>query len=179
MQQQKERSRKGSDFKVIENEIKWKSEATNNVSYFIGYSDISTDTKILNYRKNDANNYEIILENTPFYAESGGQIGDTGYIKNDKIIFEVKDTQKNDSYISHFGFLKKGNIKLKDKVKATVDNERRLKIRANHTATHLLYESLKQILGNHVQQAGSLVAQDKLRFDLTHYEKFPTSRFLK
>ena len=171
MEQQKERSRKGSDFKIIENEIKWKSNATNNISCFIGYSDISTDTKILNYRKINADNYEIILENTPFYAESGGQIGDTGYIKNDKILFEVKDTQKNDSYISHFGSLKNGNIKIKDKVKATVDNERRLQIRANHTATHLLHESLKQILGNHVQQAGSLVSYDKLRFDLTHYEK--------
>ena len=176
---QKERSRKGSDFKVFENEIKWKSDATNNASYFIGYSNISTETKILNYRKIDADYYEVILENTPFYAESGGQIGDTGYIKNNKIYFEVKDTQKNDNCISHLGFLKKGNFKLKDKVEAAVDNEKRLQIRANHTATHLLHESLKQILGNHVQQAGSLVSSEKLRFDLTHYEKISNKEISK
>ena len=176
---QKERSRKGSDFKVFENEIKWKSDATNNASYFIGYSNISTETKILNYRKIDADYYEVILENTPFYAESGGQIGDTGYIKNNKIYFEVKDTQKNDNCISHLGFLKKGNFNLKDKVEAAVDNEKRLQIRANHTATHLLHESLKQILGNHVQQAGSLVSSEKLRFDLTHYEKISNKEISK
>ena len=168
---QKDRSRKDSDFKVSENEVKWESETIENASNFIGYSNIATETIITNYRKIDVNNYEIILENTPFYAESGGQVGDTGYIKNEKMLFEVKDTQKNDDYISHFGFLKNGSLTFKDKVKAKVDSERRLRIRSNHTATHLLHESLKQILGNHVQQAGSLVSSDKLRFDLTHYEK--------
>ena len=168
---QKDRSRKDSDFKVSENEVKWESETIENASNFIGYSNIATETIITNYRKIDVNNYEIILENTPFYAESGGQVGDTGYIKNEKMLFEVKDTQKNDDYISHYGFLKNGSLTFKDKVKAKVDSERRLRIRSNHTATHLLHESLKQILGNHVQQAGSLVSSDKLRFDLTHYEK--------
>ena len=112
----------------------------------------------------------VILSSTPFYAEAGGQIGDTGIIVAGSEIFRVDDTQRSGKAIVHFGAVEEGNVKLGDKVDATVDAERRQAIRLNHSATHLMHAALRHVLGEHVTQKGSLVAPDRLRFDFSHYE---------
>jgi len=110
----------------------------------------------------------VILSATPFYAESGGQIGDTGLLENEKASFSVINTKKSGSAIVHFGSVLKGIIKIGDEIDAQIDAERRQAIRLNHSATHLMHAALKQVLGEHVQQKGSLVAPDRLRFDFSH-----------
>ncbi|MDI6732518.1 MAG: alanine--tRNA ligase [Planctomycetota bacterium] len=107
----------------------------------------------------------IITDHSPFYPESGGQCADTGYLKTDDTIFEVTDTQKAEKYILHIGKLKQGCLKTGMKIKAEVSPERREMIAANHTATHLLHYALRSILGPTVEQSGSLVLSDRLRFD--------------
>ena len=110
----------------------------------------------------------IILDQTPFYAESGGQIGDRGYLKNKEIEFEVRHTQKAGNAIAHVGLLKKGILNLGDQVEAIVDKNFRQAVACNHSATHLLHSALRVLLGKHVQQKGSLVTDERLRFDFTH-----------
>ncbi|WP_455474942.1 alanine--tRNA ligase [Bartonella sp. B30(2025)] len=111
----------------------------------------------------------IVVNQTPFYGESGGQIGDSGIISNECFVFEVHDTQKKGNGIFvHIGEVKSGQAKISDCVELTVDIVRRKKIRANHSATHLLHEALRQVLGTHVVQKGSLVTPDRLRFDFSH-----------
>jgi alanyl-tRNA synthetase len=179
MEKQKARSRSQSEFKVSEDNIDWVSIDKKIKYSFIGYSESSSKSKIIKYRNLSDDKYEIILDSTPFYAESGGQVGDIGYIENDNLKLKVLDTQKIDECITHICILERGEIKLNEKVEAMIDTERRLKIRSNHTATHLLHESLKQVLGEHVQQSGSLVNDKKLRFDLTHYEKITQNQIEK
>jgi alanyl-tRNA synthetase len=111
---------------------------------------------------------EVILDRTPFYAESGGQVGDTGELGNVAAKFKVADTQKRGGVFSHIGRLEQGAIAVGDKLAAKVDAPRRKAIMANHTATHLLHAALRRVLGTHVQQKGSLVAPDRLRFDFSH-----------
>ena len=110
----------------------------------------------------------IVLNQTPFYAESGGQIGDTGIFKNDTGIFEVQDTKKSGGAFVHQGIVTMGNLKVTQNVEATVQAEIRAATARNHSATHLLHAALRQILGSHVQQKGSLVASDVLRFDFAN-----------
>jgi alanyl-tRNA synthetase len=113
---------------------------------------------------------EVILESTPFYAESGGQIGDTGVLESETALLKVLDTYSPVSGVSvHRVKVERGSLKVGDKVAALVDSERRRRIMLNHTATHLLHAALREVLGPHVKQAGSLVAPDRLRFDFTHY----------
>ena len=112
----------------------------------------------------------VVLAATPFYAESGGQIGDTGILVNDGMLFSVTDTQKSGDAIVHYGQVEEGDIKVGDSVEAIVDAERRQAIRLNHSATHLMHAALREVLGEHVQQKGSLVAPDRLRFDFSHLE---------
>ncbi len=112
----------------------------------------------------------IVLDATPFYAESGGQIGDQGLIEIDGSEFEVNDTQKQGKAHIHIGKLKKGKLTVGEQVSATVNENRRSDIVRNHSATHLLHAALRQILGEHVEQKGSLVALDRLRFDFSHTE---------
>lgn len=110
----------------------------------------------------------IVLNQTPFYAESGGQIGDTGLFKNDTGIFEVQDTKKSGGAFVHQGIVTMGNLKVTQNVEATVKADIRAATARNHSATHLLHAALRQILGSHVQQKGSLVASDVLRFDFAN-----------
>jgi alanyl-tRNA synthetase len=111
---------------------------------------------------------QVVLNHTPFYAESGGQIGDTGVLLGANARFTVRDTQKIGASFAHVGVLEKGELRIGDAVDAKVDQERRNAIALNHSATHLLHAALRTILGKHVEQKGSLVAADRLRFDFAH-----------
>ncbi len=112
----------------------------------------------------------VILDQTPFYAESGGQVGDRGRLESSSARFEVHDTQKQGGVFTHAGNVTEGVLRVKDTVNAYVDSERRQSIILNHSGTHLLHAALRTVLGDHVQQKGSLVEPERLRFDFAHYE---------
>ncbi|MCK4385998.1 MAG: alanine--tRNA ligase, partial [candidate division Zixibacteria bacterium] len=137
-------------------------------SNFVGYEKNEEKAKVLH----SPNKNMLILDHTPFYAEAGGQIGDTGVISADNFEFKVEDTKKEGDAIIHKGIVTRGKINdvLDKKVIAKVDVKRRNSIRRNHTATHLLHKALRETLGEHVHQSGSLVAPDRLRFDFTHFK---------
>ena len=145
---------------------------------FFAYKKYETKAKILKIvcgntqlkKVSKGQDAKIILDASCFYAESGGQVGDTGKIVKGKNVFEVTDTQKFDQVIVHSGILKEGSLKVGDEVLAQVNIERRLAIARNHTATHLLQAALRKILGKHVKQQGSLVGEERLRFDFTHFK---------
>ncbi len=146
-------------------------------SEFLGYETDQAEGIILSLLKDNKEVNElsendegiIILNQTPFYGESGGQVGDTGEIISGNFKFEITDVQKKlgDLFV-HYGKVKSGSIKIKDNVELKIDIDRRNNIRAYHSATHLLHESLRRVLGTHVTQKGSLVAPDRLRFDFSH-----------
>ncbi|RMA95995.1 alanine--tRNA ligase [Hydrogenothermus marinus] len=181
LEEQKERARKS-----------WKSQAKEvkpiyielknlfGENQFVGYEHLETDdSKVLAILKEDkttdilkeGEEGEIILDKTPFYAEKGGQVGDKGIIEAEGGLFEVYDTQTPvDGLIVHKGKVVYGNIKTNDVVLAKVDKKLRQNTMRHHTATHLLHAALRNILGDHVKQAGSLVSPDILRFDFTHFE---------
>ncbi|HAU8265699.1 TPA: alanine--tRNA ligase [Kluyvera intermedia] len=117
----------------------------------------------------------VILDQTPFYAESGGQVGDKGELKGNGFTFAVNDTQKYGQAIGHLGRVTAGSLKVGDGVKAEVDEARRLRIRLNHSATHLMHAALREVLGTHVAQKGSLVNDKALRFDFSHFEAMKPS----
>ncbi|OGX54681.1 MAG: alanine--tRNA ligase [Omnitrophica WOR_2 bacterium RIFOXYA12_FULL_38_10] len=129
---------------------------------------VSGNQKVTEVSKGDE--VMVILDKSPFYAESGGQIGDTGFIKNPTGSIKVKDTQKIDDIFLHIGTVEEGLFKVNETITAEIDIERRLSIMRNHTATHLLQNALREALGKHVQQQGSYVSQDRLRFDFTHHK---------
>lgn len=113
----------------------------------------------------------IVVDKTPFYAEMGGQVGDKGTIENDNVLIEISDcTNFGGNKILHHGIVKKGQVRVNDSVILKIDEDERLSIARNHTATHILHKALKEILGNHIEQAGSLVSKNRLRFDFTHFE---------
>ncbi|MEK6409315.1 MAG: alanine--tRNA ligase [Acidobacteriota bacterium] len=113
---------------------------------------------------------EVILDRTPFYSEAGGQIGDTGNFEGESVLAEVEDTYSVvPGYHLHKTKVEQGELRVGDRINVRVDAERRRRIKANHTGTHLLHAALREVLGPHVKQAGSLVAPDRLRFDFTHY----------
>jgi alanyl-tRNA synthetase len=113
---------------------------------------------------------QVVLKNTPFYAESGGPVGDTGQLVNAENIFKVNDTQKQGNVFIHNGVMKSGSIKAGDALSAQVTEDRRQAIVLNHSATHLMHKALREVLGEHVEQKGSLVTADHLRFDFSHTE---------
>lgn len=117
----------------------------------------------------------VVLDQTPFYAESGGQVGDKGELKGNGFTFTVSDTQKYGQAIGHLGKVAAGSLKVGDGVKAEVDEARRLRIRLNHSATHLMHAALRDVLGTHVAQKGSLVNDKALRFDFSHFEAMKPS----
>ena len=139
---------------------------------FVGYTETQSTTKALRYREVKQKNktqYQIVLETTPFYAESGGQVGDTGYMQFGEEKIEVVDTKKENDLIVHF--TKKLPASLEGEVKAVVNESKRRLTENNHSATHLLHAALRQVLGDHVQQKGSLVNDKMLRFDFSHFAK--------
>ena len=121
----------------------------------------------------------IVLDSTPFYGESGGQVGDKGKLSAKGLEIEVLDTQKIGNFHLHISKIKKGSINLNDRVKAEINTERRRAIVSNHSATHLMHSALRNILGEHVQQKGSLVNEEKLRFDFSHKQKLSESEIVK
>ena len=149
-------------------------------SKFLGYSTLSTDAFITGiYRDNQPilelcvnENATVILNQTPFYGESGGQVGDVGEIRTfSGLLFQVFDTKKVGGSILHIGRMIKGQYRMGDSVRALVNNNKRMMISANHSATHLLHSALRQVIGIHIKQEGSLVEPDKLRFDFSHTSK--------
>ena len=172
MQEQIARGRSASQFSVDYSEqvnLPGKTE-------FIGYDHSDTNATILGiYAENNAvdeikegDQVGIILDKTVFYAESGGQVGDTGIIETETSLFNVVDCKKVGTHFMHFGHLKHGAISRGDKVKLEIDTERRQSITCNHSATHLLHEALRLVLGDHVEQRGSMVDGDRFRFDFSH-----------
>jgi alanyl-tRNA synthetase len=170
MKNQKELAKSGQKFEMDNLDLKWNLETKSSHSIFVGYENESISSKIINHAES-GDEIIIILENTPFYSESGGQIGDKGLIKNDDFSAIVNDTQKNGDYILHICTLTNGTIGDNLSVDCMIDVDRRNNIKVNHTATHLLHQSLKDVLGSHVNQAGSLVHPEYLRFDITHPNK--------
>ena len=172
MQEQIARGRSASQFSVDYSEqvnLPGKTE-------FIGYDHSDTNATVLGiYAENNAvdeikegDQVGIILDKTVFYAESGGQVGDTGIIETETSLFNVVDCKKVGTHFMHFGHLKHGAISTGDKVKVEIDTERRQSITCNHSATHLLHEALRLVLGDHVEQRGSMVDGDRFRFDFSH-----------
>ena len=174
MLKQKERARSSSSFSSVLPE----SLSIEGSTEFIGYDQTNSNTKILELinsskeTKSDILTEDeegvVILEQTPFYAESGGQIGDKGTISGKGFKFDVLDTLKIGDHHGHFGIVKEGELKINSRVNAHIDEEFRERIVPNHSATHLLQAALKQILGDHIEQKGSLVQENRLRFDFSH-----------
>jgi alanyl-tRNA synthetase len=180
MQAQRETSRAGGAFKdTARNRAETYVQAATQKTEFLGYETISADGHVLALigpdgiiEEADAGQaIEVILDRTPFYGESGGQIGDTGHIRTETGVIDIDDTVKpsRDIYV-HRGVVAEGFIRAGETVTATVDGSRRRAIQRNHTATHLLHKALRVVLGDETHQAGSLVAPDRLRFDFTSLE---------
>lgn len=174
MQKQREQSQSASHFEVDYSA----SGQLAAVSTFQGYEHDQCQSKVINILRDGKEidhltpgiQAAIILRDTPFYAESGGQVGDRGQLVGEHVIFRVNDTQKLGQAIVHYGELTKGELHTGQTLKAEVDKSRRDAIRLNHSATHLLHAALKTIVGKHVQQKGSLVDAERARFDFSHYE---------
>jgi alanyl-tRNA synthetase len=147
------------------------------ITEFRGYESFQTNSVVnalIEYNSlveevNEGEEVEVILNQSPFYGESGGQVGDLGVIQSDNMKVEIKNTRKINGLLIHAGIVKKGTVRRGMAVQAAVDEERRKSIMRNHTATHLLHAALKDVLGDHIKQAGSLVAPGRLRFDFTHF----------
>ena len=169
MAQQKKRAKAAGKFTAEASKLKWVHISKSSDSDFKGYETLSTQSQIRRYAHQD-DKILVVLDKTPFYAESGGQLGDTGTIQGKGISLEVLDVTKDGDSFIHIctGSIDK---KVDGKVECEVGYDRRQNIKKNHTATHLMHRALKMVLGDHVHQAGSLVHPDYLRFDLTHFEK--------
>jgi len=182
MQKQKERARSSSNFNsIIPESLDIRGETD-----FLGYESYSSTSNVIEIISNSSFQEEInegeealiLLDQTPFYAESGGQVGDTGLIKSNNSIFEVYDTQKKGDHFLHLGHVKSGSIKKSDSVVAEINSEQRNRIKGNHSATHLLHAALREVLGDHVEQKGSLVEESRLRFDFAHNSSIDTEDIL-
>jgi alanyl-tRNA synthetase len=176
MQKQKERSRAAT---AIDTED-WIVVNEGNTNEFVGYASLETEANVLRYRKVKAKGkeaYQIVLDKTPFYAESGGQVGDTGelMIQNEKV--KIVDTKKENDLIIHFA--EKLPTAFYGKVIAKVDATKRKHTAIHHSATHLLHAALRKVLGTHVAQKGSLVNADYLRFDFSHFSKMTDEEIKK
>ncbi|MCO6524860.1 MAG: alanine--tRNA ligase, partial [Candidatus Schmidhempelia sp.] len=180
MEMQRQRARESSNFSLDYNKVIKLDEVTD----FIGYTEVESDSQVIAIFKDDKavdditapDEAVIILNKTPFYGESGGQVGDKGVLSSNTFKFNVKDSQKYGQSIGHIGFLEKGSIRVGDTLKAFIDLAVREKVKLNHSATHLLQAALQKVLGPHVHQKGSLVTPDYLRFDFSHTEALSTEQ---
>lgn len=168
MKKQKQRSKSASTFKNYD----WVVLEEDQQEEFVGYDFIKTQIKITQYRKvenKEGEFYQLVFQVTPFYAESGGQVGDTGFIENINEKIEILNTKKENNLIVHI--VKELPKYPEFPFQAIVNSKRRQQITQNHSATHLLHEALREVLGNHVEQKGSYVGPDYLRFDFSHFNK--------
>ena len=169
MQEQKERARNAAAIDAGD----WQVVNDGSAVRFVGYDTLECTTEILRYREvkqKNATFYQVVLSETPFYAEMGGQVGDKGFlIATDGTKYEVFDTKRENNLAIHL--MKKLPATLEGDFRAVVDEERRHRIEANHSATHLLHEALREVLGSHVEQKGSFVSDEVLRFDFAHFAK--------
>ena len=168
MQQQKNRSRAAG---TVDTED-WITLLETGLHEFVGYDSLEIKSKVVKYRKVKSKGkeaYQLVLEATPFYAESGGQAGDTGELDFDGEIIQVIDTKKENNLIIHFTEILPVNIR--SEVMAKVDLQKRRSTEVHHSATHLLHAALRKVLGTHVAQKGSLVNEEHLRFDFSHFAK--------
>ena len=167
MENQKIVAKNSGKFKVQKHNLKWEIISQRSNSKFLGYETLKSKAEITRTSFHEDKIY-LVLNQTPFYAESGGQIGDTGKIIGENIELEVLNVYKENDTFIHIceGIFKKASV-----IKCIVDEKRRFKIKSNHSATHLMHKALKIVLGGHVNQAGSLVHPEYLRFDLTHSKK--------
>ncbi len=177
MNEQRERARSARG--DMEGEA-WKEDIFANIesaTVFEGYDNTELSAKVLGIGKdgervttaNAGEDVTIVLDATPFYGESGGQVGDSGYIKTNGATVAVKDTKKRNGKFLHICTIESGSISEGETVSCTIDNERRMAIRRNHSSAHLVQAALRNVLGNHVAQAGSYVDEDRMRFDFSHF----------
>jgi len=174
MEVQRRRARESSGFSADYNSM----VRVDGVTQFSGYEHLQRHSKVVALfvegqpvnEIQEGVNAIVVLDDTPFYGESGGQVGDKGILKTAAGVFSVSDTQKYGKAIGHQGSLNSGKLSVGDSVEAEVDMARRDRIRLNHSATHLLHAALRQVLGKHVAQKGSLVNDNYLRFDFSHFE---------
>jgi len=169
MQEQKNRSRAASEMSTDD----WTVLIDGNVETFVGYDQLDNDVKVTRFRKIDSKKdgvlYQIVLDNTPFYPEGGGQVGDRGTLVSANETIEILDTKKENNLILHFA--KKLPENINGNFTAKVSHDLRSLSQSNHTATHLLHQALRSVLGTHVEQKGSLVSPNYLRFDFSHFSK--------
>lgn len=174
MTEQRARARSASQFEIDYSDTIRLQGSTE----FTGYEQLTDSGKILGLYSegnqidvaSEGMKVALVLDNTPFYAESGGQVGDSGYLRSEGMTIEIMDCQKSGNHSLHMGAVVKGEIKVGDQVSAEVDASVRQATALNHSATHLVHEALKRVLGEHVEQKGSLVDSEKLRFDFSHSE---------
>ncbi len=159
-----------------------------NATEFLGYQNNKSAAEIskiifnnkISTKINNGDEAILVFNQSPFYAESGGQMGDIGIAKNDNFIFRISDTQKKINNIhAHYGIVEKGSVSLGDTVYLQIENDHRRMIMCNHSATHLLHEALRRVLGNHVTQKGSQVSAEKLRFDFSHQKSLDSEEIIK
>ncbi len=178
MEAQRARARAHSKFGAEQDVLSSVSTAALPATRFGGHSLLSDDTVVLALFRDgtevealeEGEHGQVVLEKTPFYAESGGQVGDTGTITGEGVRFDVEDTVKVGGVHAHVGRVSAGRLGKGSLASAAVNAQRRQDIVLNHSATHLMHAALRQVLGEHVQQKGSLVAPERLRFDFSHYE---------
>ncbi len=181
MEAQRTRARNAGQFEM---DLSQQAQTTDCQSEFTGYEQVQDESIVtaLFYQGKPINSLkagqsgQVILEHTPFYAESGGQIGDKGQLMQGETIFEIQDTQKRGKAHVHIGQLTTGTIQLGEPLQAKIDQEARQATARNHSATHLMHAALRQTLGEHVKQKGSLVEPQRLRFDFSHFEPVTTAQ---
>ncbi|MBT6980889.1 MAG: alanine--tRNA ligase [Candidatus Marinimicrobia bacterium] len=175
MAEQKKRAKDAGKFKGSTDSTEWIIVSEGDDSTFLGYESLESKSHIRRYTV-QGDSILVVLDQTPFYAESGGQIGDMGTINGRGVELTVSDVKKENNSFIH---ICKGVMTEQREVNCKVDSSRRQSTMNNHTATHLMYKALKYILGDHVNQAGSLVHPDYLRFDITHFEKITADQIIE
>ena len=180
MEKQRTRARSHSQFKDDNAKLRTYDSLGIGKTKFVGYETTSNQSVVVGLLSNDIsvenitqsnNSIEIILQETSFYSEGGGQIGDSGKIINENCEIEITDTQQAIPGLTvHYGKIINGTLSIGERVSAEVDRQKRINTGRNHTATHMLHAALREVLGDHVRQAGSLVTPERLRFDFSHYQ---------